>query len=164
MIVVGALLFSIVVLWVDLQAGPLIRMPALLIIPVMIFTWYFGIVAGGVLAIGLPIVRVCLEWEIPKLWTNQYSMINATIVVFVFCIVVFLVHFIKLQKHHIKVLQGFLPICSFCKKIRTKEDTWEQLEQYISKNSDAKFTHSLCPACAKEQYDFVVHQDSDRLG
>lgn len=48
----------------------------------------------------------------------------------------------------IKVLSGFLPICSVCKKIRDDNGGWNQLESYISKHSDVLFSHSYCPECA----------------
>ncbi len=47
----------------------------------------------------------------------------------------------------VKQLQGMLPICSYCKKIRNDEDSWEQLESYISHHSDARFSHGICPEC-----------------
>lgn len=52
----------------------------------------------------------------------------------------------------IKTLQGFLPICANCKKIRDDEGYWQQLEQYIQSRSDARFSHSICPECAKKLY------------
>ena len=48
---------------------------------------------------------------------------------------------------HIKTLQGILPICSYCKKIRDNQDYWEEVEEYIYKHSDADFSHSVCPNC-----------------
>jgi GAF domain-containing protein len=50
---------------------------------------------------------------------------------------------------NIKTLQGILPICSSCKQIRNDEGYWQQVEAYISKHTDAKFTHSYCPSCLK---------------
>ena len=50
----------------------------------------------------------------------------------------------------IKTLKGFIPICASCKKIRDDEGYWDQLEAYISKHTDAKFTHGLCPECAEK--------------
>ena len=44
-------------------------------------------------------------------------------------------------------LQGLLPICSYCNKIRNDDDYWEKVETYISKHSEAEFSHSICPAC-----------------
>ncbi len=52
----------------------------------------------------------------------------------------------------IKTLSGFLPICSYCKKIRNDRGYWDVLEDYIRKNSDAEFSHSLCPECSKIHY------------
>ncbi|MBJ6799930.1 cache domain-containing protein [Geomonas propionica] len=51
----------------------------------------------------------------------------------------------------IKRLEGIISICSYCKKIRTQEDSWEQLEKYFSEHSDAMFSHGICPHCADEQ-------------
>ena len=48
---------------------------------------------------------------------------------------------------HIKTLRGLLPICCYCKKIRDDHDYWEQVESYITKHSDAEFTHGICPDC-----------------
>jgi len=52
----------------------------------------------------------------------------------------------------IKTLQGIIPICAECKKIRDDKGAWEQIEQYIQSRSDAKFSHSLCPKCIKKLY------------
>ena len=52
----------------------------------------------------------------------------------------------------IKVLSGLLPICSSCKKIRDDKGYWNQIEGYIQKHSEAKFSHSICKECAKELY------------
>jgi response regulator RpfG family c-di-GMP phosphodiesterase len=50
----------------------------------------------------------------------------------------------------IKTLKGFIPICASCKKIRDDEGYWDQLEAYISKHTDAVFTHGLCPECVEK--------------
>jgi PAS domain S-box-containing protein len=44
-------------------------------------------------------------------------------------------------------LEGLLSICMQCKKIRTENNDWHQLEQYIGEHSDAVFSHGLCPDC-----------------
>ena len=51
----------------------------------------------------------------------------------------------------IRTLQGLLPICSWCKKIRNDEGLWTRVEEYICSHTDAEFTHSLCPDCFSEQ-------------
>jgi phosphoserine phosphatase RsbU/P len=51
----------------------------------------------------------------------------------------------------VKQLQGLLPICMDCKKIRDDQNYWHQLETYIAERTDAAFTHSLCPICFKKR-------------
>jgi DNA-binding response OmpR family regulator len=46
-----------------------------------------------------------------------------------------------------KQLRGLLPICSYCKRIRSDSDYWEQVESYISEHTDAQFSHGICPCC-----------------
>jgi len=60
----------------------------------------------------------------------------------------------ELQKAlgEIKALQGILPICSYCKKIRDDKGEWTQMEVYISKRTDARFSHGICQECAKKEF------------
>jgi phosphoserine phosphatase RsbU/P len=60
----------------------------------------------------------------------------------------------KLEKalSEVKTLSGLIPICASCKKIRDDLGFWNQVEAYISDNSDARFTHSICPDCVKKLY------------
>ena len=51
---------------------------------------------------------------------------------------------------NIKRLTGLLPICSYCKRIRSDEDYWEQVESYISDHTDARFSHGICPPCLEK--------------
>ena len=51
-----------------------------------------------------------------------------------------------------KILKGFIPICANCKKIRDDKGYWDQVENYISKHSEAKFSHSICPECYEKLY------------
>ena len=51
-----------------------------------------------------------------------------------------------------KILQGIIPICMYCKKIRDDQGFWAQVESYVSKHSPAEFSHSICPSCMEEHY------------
>lgn len=53
---------------------------------------------------------------------------------------------------NIKQLKSLLPICASCKKIRSDNGYWEQIDAYITKNTDTQFSHSICPDCAKKLY------------
>ena len=52
----------------------------------------------------------------------------------------------------VKTLQGMLPICASCKKVRNDDGYWQQIELYVSDHSDAKFSHGICPECAIKLY------------
>ena len=54
---------------------------------------------------------------------------------------------LRLQQQ-VKTLRGLLPICAWCKKIRDDNGLWTQFESYLTRKSDAEFTHCICPACA----------------
>lgn len=58
----------------------------------------------------------------------------------------------------VKKLSGFLPICASCKKIRDDQGFWQQVEDYIREHSEAEFSHSICPECAKRLYP-ELHKD-----
>jgi hypothetical protein len=52
----------------------------------------------------------------------------------------------------IKRLEGLLPICAACKQIRNERGEWELMEKYITAHSEAQFSHSVCPECARQLY------------
>lgn len=52
----------------------------------------------------------------------------------------------------VKKLQGILPICSYCKKIRNDHGAWQGIEEYVRERSDAQFSHGICPGCAKKYF------------
>ena len=53
---------------------------------------------------------------------------------------------------HIKQLQGVLPICAYCHKIRDDKEVWRKLEAYVEEHTDARFSHSYCPDCLEKYY------------
>lgn len=48
---------------------------------------------------------------------------------------------------NIKTLKGMLPMCAWCKKIRNDQGYWDKLENYLTRHSEAKFSHGMCPDC-----------------
>ncbi|UCD66290.1 MAG: PAS domain S-box protein, partial [Deltaproteobacteria bacterium] len=56
---------------------------------------------------------------------------------------------LRAKEKEVKILRGFLPICASCKEIRDVGGYWHQIESYIRDHSEAEFTHSICPKCAK---------------
>jgi hypothetical protein len=114
--------------------------------------------------------------SIPKVGWEKISpriipyRIVAVVVGFIFLILLFVQHremtirknaekdkeklIYDLQKalSDVKQLSGLLPICASCKNIRDDKGYWKQIEGYISEHSEAEFSHSICPECAKKLY------------
>jgi phosphoserine phosphatase RsbU/P len=63
---------------------------------------------------------------------------------------------------HIKKLQGILPICCFCHKIRDDKESWQQIESYMTEHSEAVFSHGICPDCLKAQYPELAGEVKDK--
>jgi len=59
---------------------------------------------------------------------------------------------------HVKQLQGIMPICVHCHKIRDDERVWHRLEEYIQTHSEAVFSHALCEECMKKHYPDIARQ------
>jgi CheY-like chemotaxis protein len=57
---------------------------------------------------------------------------------------------LELALSQVKQLKGLLPICAYCKKVRDDRNYWQRVETYISANSDARFSHGICPDCWRE--------------
>jgi PAS domain S-box-containing protein len=64
----------------------------------------------------------------------------------------FLIEQLNAKIDQVKALTGLLPICASCKKIRDDQGYWNQIEAFIQQHSDAKFSHGICPECAKKLY------------
>lgn len=60
----------------------------------------------------------------------------------------------------VRQLEGLLPVCSYCRRIREGDDAWSGLEEYLVSHAHASFSHSVCPEC----YARHVRPQLDRLG
>lgn len=73
---------------------------------------------------------------------------SSIILIFGLLIIFFTIRILQ----RMKLLEGILPICSSCKKIRDERGDWHNIEDYIGARSEADFSHGICPACAKRLY------------
>jgi hypothetical protein len=83
-------------------------------------------------------------------WGQRSGEIAIELVIFIL-IVGLETYLFKRLIQRVRILEGFLPICASCKKIRT-ETQWEQVEAYISQHSLVQFSHSICPECREKLY------------
>jgi hypothetical protein len=86
------------------------------------------------------------------------------IIELVISVIIIFVEILLINKFYrrIRVLEGFLPICANCKKIRN-ENKWDQIEKYISDHSLAQFSHSICPDCMKKLYPEVISKKKEQV-
>jgi CheY-like chemotaxis protein len=64
---------------------------------------------------------------------------------------------------NVKELSGLVPICGYCKKIRTDQDYWQSVEQYIAEHTKARFTHGICPRCLEKQLREIERMSSEAV-
>ena len=146
---------------IDHLSGPAAQFPLVYAIPVSLAAWYSGMWPALTLAIAVPLVR--LAFLVGPLGALEDPTALALTTAFRGVVVVFMaLWFARLADleraldHRVKVLEGLLPICSFCKKIRNETGEWERLETFISKRSEAEFSHSVCPSCGATHYADVL--------
>jgi chromosome segregation ATPase len=71
---------------------------------------------------------------------------------------------LRISLAEIKTLQGIIPICAHCKQVRDDEGFWDQVESYLSKNSDLAFSHGICPTCCEKYYsEYLTEEDKEAL-
>ena len=153
--------------WIAGQVGP---GPALYALPVTVAAWYSGQAPGLCLALLLPVSRLVLElwlWGVPLSAADEILLVT-TARVCTYTLLSLLVF--RLSEHEralardLRVLEGLLPLCSFCKSIRNGSNQWETLETYIQSRSGAEFTHGVCPDCAPRHYpELFVVRTTDSL-
>lgn len=152
---------GLAILALDYVTGPNIAISYLFLIPVALAAHYNGRFLGISLAIVLPLTRFCFHFA----WDDQLSVrdraLNAAIRIVILAGAAYLIDRVQRQAQEIKVLRGILPVCMYCKKIRTPEQQWQPIETYITKHSEAFFSHTFCPECGKKYYAELLGGDED---
>lgn len=121
---------------------------------------------GGLLAWGIYILVFPIIWRLPWLIPTAFGFLVGFHLLAALGMVVLVVDRIRIRaeetEEHVKRLEGFLPICSYCKKIRDDNCRWHNIESYIRDRSDAEFSHGICPDCAREYYpDLNIYDESE---
>jgi hypothetical protein len=157
---------ALILLIADYYSGPFVQFPITYLVPIALASWYNGRSWGLAFATALPLVRLCYNiflWQVP--WTFIESSVNCLIRIVVFTSFVILLDRIARQNRQLTreviLMTGLLPICSHCKKIRDDKDQWQPIEQYITRRSDASFTHGVCPECAEKYYGLHIKEKTE---
>jgi len=157
---------SLLIIAVDHLTDPYIQFPILFLLPVTFASVYNGRWWGVGLAVSMPVIRCYFEILIVP-WAATQETINTGINLIVLAGFAVLIDRTAQQTRallrEVTLLRGILPICSFCKKIRKEDNTWEHMETYITNRSKAQFSHSVCPDCLHIHYpDFVSPKISSK--
>jgi hypothetical protein len=99
-------------------------------------------------------------WRVNTLLHLAFGFLVGFQILAAFGLVVMVVDRIRIRAEEseklAKRLEGLLPICSFCKRIRDENDEWRNVETYIEERSQTEFSHGICPECAKKNYAEVL--------
>jgi hypothetical protein len=140
------------ILLVNLSTGPMLMFPIMFVLPVALSALFCSARLAYVLAGALPLGTFIISYFVETPANLAVTTINAVVRVVVLCILASLAARTAHLSREIKVLQGRLPICMWCKSIRKPDGSWQKLETYIAENSEADFTHGLCPDCMEKHY------------
>jgi len=148
-----SLVLAAFVLLLHYIAGPLVDFPGLYVLPVMFAAWYGGLTWGlPMCLIVFSRVFMASAWGLP----DQFAIVVAALVraIIYVPITIWIATAAASQRalrKEVDLLEGLLPICSYCKRIRDDAGEWQALEKYIQERSDATFTHGICEPCVREQ-------------
>jgi len=142
----------------DFVSGPLVQFPIAFIIPVVLAAQFSNARLSYVLAVIQPLVRFAFVFIWDAAPNLTLSIVNAVIRVAVLLTIAFFINRTVRLAREVQRLEGLLPICSFCKKIRTEQKEWQHIETYISKHSQADFTHGICPDCAQKHFGTFINK------
>ena len=144
------------ILLLEYVTGPFIQFPILFLVPVALATTTHGPRGGVGVAVALPLLRLSffLSWGLPSSWV--VAGIDTAVDTAILIGFSLLIHRVLEQQRAIRALQGMLPICGFCKRIRDEQGGWHQLESFITQRSGARFSHTFCQDCGPKHYPDLV--------
>jgi K+-sensing histidine kinase KdpD len=166
LLVVGCLLVSLAIDAADARTGEQYDFFAFYFIPISIAAWWAGRGSGILIAL----VSAAAWFQSDFLAHRSYSYLVGSWDTLMrgcaFLLIAMAVSKVKSEllrerrlrreladaMSQIKQLQGILPMCSFCRKIRDQSERWVPMEKYIAEHSDARVSHGLCPACYRKHY------------
>ncbi len=153
---ISCLIIAVIVLFFDYITGRIIQFPIVYAVPVGMAAWFSLRQTAYTMALALPFVRVVFHYPWHETQSLPEAFLNAVITLLSLVFYAFLVDRTAWQtkalEKKVKTLEGILPICASCKRIRTENGLYEPIEQYIAENSEASFSHGLCPECVKKLY------------
>lgn len=154
------------ILLADFVSGKEIHLPILYLIPLLAAAYFEGLWAGAVVAVLLPFVRWLFHFHWENAFPSFEASLNSALLIAVLVFIVYLVdknvRQAKELNRRVNALEGLVPICSGCKKIRRDDGEYEPVEKFVSERSDAVFSHGMCPDCIKKWYPELAEPEQRR--
>ena len=160
---VTTLVLALLVLTVDYATGAEIEFPLLYVLPVYHSARHRRMPLAYALSALLPAVRVLfhLFWRAPM--PTFPTAVNTLVSLSALALYAYLIARISSQAATLETrvahLEGVLPICASCKRIRNDLGSYEPIEKYITEHSTAMFSHGICPECAEKVYPEYVRKN-----
>jgi hypothetical protein len=149
-------LVAFVILEIDYMAFSLVQFPATYVLPIGMAAWR-NKVAAYTLSVLMPLCRFGFHFawhstrSVPPLLALNLSIVALSLLFYTYLIDRIARQTAQLERK-VKVLEGILPVCAECGRIRNAEGKYEGIQEYITKHSEVSFSHGLCPDCAKKLY------------
>jgi hypothetical protein len=142
---------AVLVFVIDYYTGRAIQFPITYAIPVGLAAWKRRRAVALGLAVLLPTVRLLFYIPWHEVREVPIEAVNLPVTAFSLVLYAYLILRTARQtqelEKNVRKLEGILPICAACKRIRNQQGVYEPVESYITKHSEASFTHGLCPDC-----------------
>ena len=141
----------LVLAWDGIDGGAMLLPPAMFLVPVLLAAWYSEARWAFSLAAALPLAHLalCRTMGTP---IGLSTTVAAGGRMGLLAVLALLASGTARQVRSTRSLDGLVPICSFCKRIRRDDQSWEILERFISERSQVLFSHTFCPDCAHERF------------
>jgi hypothetical protein len=146
---------------IDYLTSEVSSFPVVYVVPVILAAWYSGAWPAVGLAIAVPVFRLMflvMPHSSPAEMAGEAvtTALRGVFIIFLALWFARLAAFERSLERRVKILEGMLPICAYCKNIRNDKGDWERMEAYISRRSEAEFSHGICPSCSEKHYPGLV--------
>ncbi len=157
------ILVAAIILGIDYITGRYVRFPILYILPIIMAAWQQQRPLAYALAVVMPLARIGFHFPWQETQLLSLAVLNAVIFILALVFYTYLADRVAWQNKalmtKVRTLEGILPICASCKRIRNEAGEYVQMEKYISEHSQASFSHGLCRECARKLYPDLVDED-----
>ena len=157
---------TLAVLVIEYDAASVILFPVFFVLPVLLITWNGRLSRALPAVIALGAIRFVFHLHRGLPWGLVGALINAVVRCAVLSLLAVLTAHVarhaRAMRHRVRLREGMLPICGFCKDLRNDAGERIQPENHISRPSEAQFTTGICPDCAQRQYSAYREQHGAR--